>query len=657
MICYSQTAIWAILVPIIVAFLSHSIAKIPRVGARLAKAACILASYFTLFCVLLLVFRAEYNPIQTNLLSISMPTDVFRISVYVDNLALIPGLFSSLFGAFALTYNVNYLSPQNKAYKIGWEFNRSYSFILLFIGAMLGTIFSGNLMGMLIFWELVSICSYVLISFWHKDTFCLRASLKCILMTHLGTLSLFVAAIVLHSVTGTLEMLELGQKIPLGHPVISIVFPLLLLAALPKTVQFPLHTWLPDGTVAPTSATVLFHICGFQTGLYAIVRFFFHTFYMHTTSFPFMPMPSFFGNISAWSFFISLIGAITLIIGALNGIVESDFKRVVAYSTISQLGYIVMAIGLNTPLGVTAGLFHMVSHVLYCGLLFLCAGAVIYATGKHDINELGGLSKLMPATAICSTIGALALATVPLLSDFASKYLIFHATLEVEAPFFTIIAFLGCVLNTAIALRLLHSVFMGKITSPNLDEFSTKDPPVLMLFPMIFASSALLVFGVFPTIPLNYLIVPGVQRLGCPFHLLQMPSLIITPTGFWNPAIVAISAFALSLLFVCVITYLTKKAAGYRKVMSEDMFKPFLCGEDVDLLDGVHAAHFYHALTQVFKINYVCNLLDADRFYNALSGSLSSLCGRMLLLDVRRYHTALAWFLLGAVFVLILALL
>ena len=105
MICYSQTAIWAILVPIIVAFLSHSIAKIPRVGARLAKATCILASYFTLVCVLLLVFRAEYDPIQTNLLSISMPTGVFRISVYVDNLALIPGLFSSLFGAFALTYN------------------------------------------------------------------------------------------------------------------------------------------------------------------------------------------------------------------------------------------------------------------------------------------------------------------------------------------------------------------------------------------------------------------------------------------------------------------------------------------------------------------------------------------------------------------------
>lgn len=653
---YSQPAIWAILVPITVAVLSHSVAKLPRVGARLAKAVCVLASYFALFCVVLLVFAVSSGPIQTQLLSIFLPTGVFRIGVYVDNLALIPALFSSLFGAFALTYNVNYLSPQNKAYRIGWEFNRSYSFILLFMGAMIGTIFSDNLIGMLIFWEIVSICSYVLISFWHEDAFCLRAATKCILMTHLGTLSLFVAAIALYSATGTLEILELGQKIPLGHPVISIVFPLILLAALPKTVQFPLHTWLPDGTVAPTSATVLFHICGFQTGLYAIVRFFFHTFYVHTISSLSMPLPLFFGNVSVWSFVISFVGAITLIIGALNGIVESDFKRVVAYSTISQLGYIVMAIGLTTPLGVTAGLFHMVSHVLYCGLLFLCAGAVIYATGKHDINELGGLFPHMPVTTVCSTIGVLALATVPLLSDFASKYLIFHATLEVGAVFFTVVAFLGCVLNAAIAIRLLHSVFMGKKTSPDLD-FSIRDPPFLMLFPMIFASSALLAFGVFPTIPLNYLIVPGVQRLGYPFHVLSLPGLVITPTGFWNPIIVTTSVLVLSLLFVCAITYLTKRARVYRRAISEDMFKPFLCGEDVDLLDGARAAHFYHALTHVFKIEYMCSVLDVDRFYNALSRNLSGLCARMLRLDVSRYHPAMAWFLIGALTVLTLAFL
>ena len=162
-------------------------------------------------------------------------------------------------------------------------------------------------------------------------------------MTHVGSMALLMATIIIYSIAGTLEISEIGQRIPLGAPAIAVIFPLLLVAVLPKTVLFPLHTWLPDGTVAPTSATVLFHVCGFQSGIYIIIRFFSDVFRAHVISAPTIPLTLLFGNVTVWSFIVSLIGAITLIIGAFNGLIENDFKRIVAYSTISQLGYIVMA--------------------------------------------------------------------------------------------------------------------------------------------------------------------------------------------------------------------------------------------------------------------------------------------------------------------------
>jgi NADH:ubiquinone oxidoreductase subunit 5 (subunit L)/multisubunit Na+/H+ antiporter MnhA subunit len=652
-----EVAVLAIFMPVTIAVLSHLVAKSPKGGAKLAKAICILASHITLFLVSSLIFAVQYGPIRMQLLTISLPTGIVNVGLYVDYLALVPAFLSSLFTALALTYNVYYLSPYNRAYKVGWEFNRSYSFILLFNGAMLGTLFSSSLLSLLIFWELISVCSYVLISFWNEDQFCLGAAIKCFIMTHVGSMALLMATIIIYSITGTLEISEIGQIIPLGDPAIAVIFPLLLVAVLPKTVLFPLHTWLPDGTVAPTSATVLFHVCGFQSGIYIIIRFFLDVFHAHVISAPAMPLPLLFGNISIWSFVISLIGAITLIIGALNGIVENDFKRIVAYSTISQLGYIVMAVGLTTSLGAVAGLFHMISHALYCGLLFLCAGAVIYATGKHDINEMGGLYHDMPITAICCLIGILSLSTVPLFSDFASKYLIFNATIITGATLFTIIAFLGCLLNVAISIRLFHSVFMQKAAESALN-FPIKDPPTSMLAPMILASVALVIFGVAPMIPLNFLVIPAVEQIGFPVNIVTQLGLIETPLGFWNPTAVAISMLTLSTVFACMTLYSRKVAAVYRKSASEETLKPFLCGEDLNLLDGPHGYHFYHALTNVLKVDRACHASNVDRAYNALSTKFFSFTQKMHRLDIQQsYFAAVLSFIAGAVVVVLVAIL
>jgi len=652
-----EVAVLAIFMPVTIAVLSHLVAKSPKGGAKLAKAICILASYITLLLVSSLIFAVQYGPIRMQLLTISLPTGIVNVGLYVDYLALVPAFLSSLFTALALTYNVYYLSPYNRAYKVGWEFNRSYSFILLFNGAMLGTLFSSSLLSLIIFWELISVCSYVLISFWNEDQFCLWAAIKCFIMTHVGSMALLLATITIYSITGTLELSEIGQRIPLSDPAISVIFPLLLVAVLPKTVLFPLHTWLPDGTVAPTSATVLFHVCGFQSGIYIIIRFFSDVFRAHVFSAPTMPSTLLFGNVTVWSFIVSLIGAITLIIGAFNGLIENDFKRIVAYSTISQLGYIVMAAGLTTPLGVTASLFHMISHALYCGLLFLCAGAVIYATGKHDINEMGGLYRHMPITAICCLIGILSLSTVPFFSDFASKYLIFNATITAEATLFTIIAFLGCALNAAIAIRLMHSVFMQKAAKSSLN-FPIKDPPISMLAPMILVSVALIVFGVAPVVPLGSLVIPAVEQIGFSVNIVTQLGLIETPLGFWNPMAVTISMLTLSTVFACMTLYSRKVAAVYRKSASEEMLKPFLCGEDLNLLDGPHGYHFYHALTNVLRVDRACHASNVDRAYNALSTKFFNFCRKLLCLDIQQnYFAAVLSFIVGAVVIVLVAVL
>jgi len=654
MIAQDSAALTAIFLPLFIAFLSHWVARTPKIGAKLARSLCVLASYATFFLTCLLFYTVRDGPIKTHFFMVSLPIGVASFGLYIDFLSLAPAFFSSLFTALALTYNVYYLSPYNRAYRVGWDFNRSYSFILLFNGAMLGALFSSNLLGLMIFWELFSICSYALISFWNEDRFSLGAAMKFLVMTHVGSLALLIATVMIFFSAGTLEITELSHAISVCDPIIPVVFLLLLVAALPKTVLFPLHSWLPDATVAPTSTILVFHEGGTLAGVYMFLRFFLDIFRAHVVSTTPMPLPSLFGNVSSWGFIISLIGAVTIIIGALNGLVESDIKRIIAYGSISGLGYAAMAAGLITPLGSIASLFLMISHALCFGLLFLCAGAIIYATGKHDINELGGLYQRMPITAFCFLIGVFTWSTVPLLSEFAGKYLLFHAVINAQATLFTAIAFLGCILNVAVAMRLLHSILMQKHAK---SPFTVEDPPAAMLAPMVLMVILLIVLGVAPTTLLNSLVIPAARDVGLP-AIVVTQWLVETPLGFWNPPAIVISMVIFLALFSSIMLYLGKAAAFYRKTPSEETFKPFLCGEDVNLLDHPYGDYFYHVLTNIVKTDYVCKASDVDVAYNNLSKKFFGFCGKLLRLDIQQnYFAAFASFIAGAIILVLVAIL
>jgi len=661
----SLLAFAAILSPIFVATIAHPIARMPRYGSKIAKVLCILTSYVTLLVILALTYVVvSTGPVVDSILIMPLPTGKLALTVYVDGLSLVPTILSALFASLAQTFSVKYLNPENRYRPVLPKFNRAYSLMLLFLGGMVGACFSGNMIMIIIFWEITSICSWALVDFWHEDPKCRAAALKTFIMTHIGTLSLLIAAIIVYPVVETWEIHQWTltfQSIPAAS-IVHVAMLLLFVGILPKAVQFPLHTWLPDATVAPTPVIACIHTAGFLMALYALPRFFGQIFASYIHSLVRLPpqLAVLLGDINVYSLVIVSVGAITLVIAPIFGLLESESKRVIAYCDISALGSAVMALGFGTPLGIVAGLFAMIPHVFFCGLLFFAAGAAIYRVGKTSLQDMDGLSSTMPVTAVLATIGVLSWASFPFLGYFNALWLIIHASLELSAPAFTILLFFGTTLKTAAILRMLHAIFFRKTTE---HKKKITEAPAIMLFPMMILSACLIVSGVLPQLLLNYLVLPAVSqlKLGESLGLTLMLGDITTASGFWNPMWMSFT-FLSYLVLIVVGTYISSRGSVARiervYIKEEEALKPFLCGEDTSLLDGAHAHHFYHTLTYVLRIDNICHAFDIDRLYNALAKGFSTSCAKMLRLDIRQsYFAAFLSFVAGAVVVVLIAVL
>ena len=665
MVDSSLLAFAAILSPIFVATIAHPIARMPRYGSKIAKVLCILTSYVTLLVILALTYVVvSTGPVVDSILIMPLPTGKLALTVYVDGLSLVPTILSALFASLAQTFSVKYLNPENRYRPVLPKFNRAYSLMLLFLGGMVGACFSGNMIMIIIFWEITSICSWALVDFWHEDPKCRAAALKTFIMTHIGTLSLLIAAIIVYPVVETWEIHQWTltfQSIPAAS-IVHVAMLLLFVGILPKAVQFPLHTWLPDATVAPTPVIACIHTAGFLMALYALPRFFGQIFASYIHSLVRLPpqLAVLLGDINVYSLVIVSVGAITLVIAPIFGLLESESKRVIAYCDISALGSAVMALGFGTPLGIVAGLFAMIPHVFFCGLLFFAAGAAIYRVGKTSLQDMDGLSSTMPVTAVLATIGVLSWASFPFLGYFNALWLIIHASLELSAPAFTILLFFGTTLKTAAILRMLHAIFFRKTTE---HKKKITEAPAIMLFPMMILSACLIVSGVLPQLLLNYLVLPAVSqlKLGESLGLTLMLGDITTASGFWNPMWMSFT-FLSYLVLIVVGTYISSRGSVARiervYIKEEEALKPFLCGEDTSLLDGAHAHHFYHTLTYVLRIDNICHAFDIDRLYNALAKGFSTSCAKMLRLDIRQsYFAAFLSFVAGAVVVVLIAVL
>jgi len=352
-------------------------------------------------------------------------------------------------------------------------YSRYYAFMSLFTGSMLGLVLASNILQLFVSWELVGLCSYLLIGFWfHRDS-ARRAATKAFLVTRVGDLGFLSAILLIWTQTGELEIphiQELAATGAIGSAIIAYFAGGVFAGAAGKSAQFPLHVWLPDAMEGPTPVSALIHAATMvAAGVYLVARFF----------------PVFIVSEEAITT-VATIGAITAIISALLGIVATDIKRVMAYSTISQLGYMMMGLGVG---GLAAAIFHLFTHAFFKANLFLSAGSVNHATGTFDMRKMGGLARFMPITFLTTTVASLALVGVFPLAGFWSKDEIL-ADAWADRPWVFWIALVGVFLTALYVGRMLFLTFGGEYKGGEASEHGEHagqphESPWIMLVPLV----------------------------------------------------------------------------------------------------------------------------------------------------------------------------
>ena len=390
-------------------------------------------------------------------------------------------LFASLIlviGILVIIYARYYISSQDCM-------GRFYSKLLLFMGSMLGVVLSENILLLMVFWELTSLSSFLLISYWqHKEDGREGAKLA-LTLTGAGGLAMLGAMVLLGSVVGSYNLSDilasgtLIQQSSLYTPIILLA----LLGVFTKSAQFPFHFWLPHAMSAPTPVSAYLHSATMvKAGLFILARFY--------------PVLS---GTDEWIFLVSTAGLLTLLLGSFIALFKDDLKGLLAYSTISHLGLITLLFGFSTPLATVAALFHIINHATFKASLFMVAGIIDHESGTRDMKKLGGLFAFMPHTATLAMIAASAMAGVPLLNGFLSKEMFFERTLEnvtfvnLLLPFLVTLA---AIFSVAYSIRFIHAVFFGK-RSKELPK-TPHEPARFMKLPVDFLVFVCFVVGTFP---------------------------------------------------------------------------------------------------------------------------------------------------------------
>jgi multicomponent K+:H+ antiporter subunit A len=414
-----------------------------------------------------------------------LPSLGLDFTLRMDGLAWMFTVLVTGIGVLVVLYARYYMSPQDPV-------PRFFSYLLGFMGAMLGIVLSGNVIQLIFFWELTSLYSFLLIGYWHHNGGARDAARMALTVTTTGGFCLFVGVLVLGHIVGSYDfdrILASGDLIR-SHDLYLPALILILLGALTKSAQFPFHFWLPQAMAAPTPVSAYLHSATLvKAGVFLLARLW----------------PVLAGT-DAWFWIVSTVGLSTFVLGAYLAIFQQDLKGLLAYSTISHLGLITLLLGLDSPLAAVAAIFHMMNHATFKASLFMAAGIIDHETGTRDIRRLSGLYRLMPITATLAMVAAAAMAGVPLLNGFLSKEMFFAETiahhvdsvLDDALPY---VVTLAAMFSVAYSLRFIDGVFFGP---PPADLPRTPHtPPIWMLVPVGFLVLACLVVGILPAVTIG----------------------------------------------------------------------------------------------------------------------------------------------------------
>ena len=385
----------------------------------------------------------------------------------IDPLSIFMSIVSSFVGFLIIVYSLGYIHHEENQ-------NEYYLMVVLFIGSMMGLVYSANLVFIYVFWEIIAICCWRLIGFYRLKEHILKAD-KAFLVTFFGAVVMLLGFILIYGQTNSFDLTAMRGTVIPGTAVLLILF-----GMFSKSATVPLHTWLPDAGVAPTTVTALLHAAVLvKIGVYAYARIFLYTF----------KLPG------DWPQVIPILAVVSSLIAAAAATVENDFKRILAYSTVSQIGYIFLGFSLANTSGVSGSLLFILMHGLAKAGLFLCAGIVIHATHKRDIREMGGLIKTMPITAASFLFCAFSVIGIPPFGGFFSKFLVIMGAAQAGQVWIAAVALFTAVLTMFYLLKVFSQVFLGELKTAAPEK--TKS----MIFVVALLAILSLLAGIFVSYP------------------------------------------------------------------------------------------------------------------------------------------------------------
>ncbi|PZR38290.1 MAG: monovalent cation/H+ antiporter subunit A, partial [Ectopseudomonas oleovorans] len=457
---------------------------LPVLADRLGRSACAAAAAIAPIVALVLLFNHRSAVFAGEVLRIKLewlPQLGLNLSLRLDGLGFLFALLILGIGLLVILYARYYLAKTE-------PMGRFFAFLLLFMGAMLGVVLSENLLLMLMFWELTSLSSFLLIGFWGSRSEARKGARMALAITGGGGLALLAGILLIGHIAGSFELsqvLAAGYAIR-AHELYPLALVLVLLGVFTKSAQFPFHFWLPHAMAAPTPVSAYLHSATMvKAGVFLLARLY----------------PALAGS-DWWFYMVSMTGLATLLVGAVMALFQHDLKGLLAYSTISHLGLITLLFGLDTQLAAVAAVFHIINHATFKASLFMAAGIIDHETGSRDMRRINGLWKYMPHTAVLAMVAAAAMAGVPLLNGFLSKEMFFTETLHQHllGGFNWVIpaaATLAGVFSVAYSLRFIHDVFFNG-EPIDLPKYPPHEPPRYMKVPVEVLVFLCLLVGIVP---------------------------------------------------------------------------------------------------------------------------------------------------------------
>ena len=455
----------------------------PLLASRFSRNSIALFTALLPAIALILLFKQAPAVFSGEVIATSfawIPLAGLEVAFRLDGLAWLFALLILGIGQLIILYARYYLSEQD-------NMPLFYSYLILFMTAMLGIVLSGNLIQLWFFWELTSISSFLLIGFWSHQSEARKGARMALVVTGGGGLALLAGLLLVGNVVGSYDLSDVlaSGSLIREHAAYPIILGLVLLGAFTKSAQFPFHFWLPHAMSAPTPVSAYLHSATMvKAGIFLMARLY--------------PVLA---DTDLWFLIVSMTGLATLLLGAYVALFKHDLKGLLAYSTVSHLGLITLLLGLNTQLSTVAAIFHIMNHAVFKASLFMAAGIIDHETGTRDMRQINGLWKYMPHTATLAMLAAASMAGVPLFNGFLSKEMFFAETLEQVTLgslswMIPVLATLGTVFSVAYSARFIHDVFFNgePINLPKTPH----EPHRFMRVPIEVLITLCLLVGIFP---------------------------------------------------------------------------------------------------------------------------------------------------------------